>query len=160
MFLLPPPSCQGRFVLLRVSLPNLSPRQFSSGNGVRNSHVLSCGSTECMVGLLDGHCCLQREGRASPFSFLNFSTKRRVEVPAVLMGARSAPELCLLPAWSVETAWVGVRSQPLCPLTTVGSRPAWSGEGPVGKGRVRLLLCQEECTPALGWRPALSQAAQ
>lgn len=72
-----------------------------------------------------------------------------MEAPAVLIGTTSAEKLCHSLSWSVEMAWVGIRSRAACPLLAIGSRPVLSGDNP-GKGRVRLLLCQKECTLALG----------
>lgn len=62
-----------------------------------------------------------------------------MEVPAILMGARSAPKICHLPAWLVVVTWVDIRSQVL--VLSPQLAPDESGlESPVGKGGVRLLL--------------------
>lgn len=49
------------------------------------------------------------------------------------MGVMSASELCHSPAWSMEMAWVGIRSQASGLLTTIGPKPIWSGDGPVAR---------------------------
>lgn len=93
-------------------------------------------------GLCEGHFFLWEA--MPPFLFFKLSDEVGSGNPCPPGGSQVIEELCCSPALSSQVAWAGIRPQPSCPLTTIGSGQCCGVERAMWQGQVRLLLCWEK----------------
>lgn len=112
--------------------------------------VIPCGSVDYRAGCLKG-TALSRGDGLPPFLFFKVFEQSGGWKFCRPNGSRVSSRAVPLTGLASGGAWVGIGSQALV-LSPQLSPHQGGREGPVGKGRVRLPLCQEVCTTALAWR--------
>lgn len=111
--------------------------------------VISCGSVAYRAGCWKETAVSRARG--FPCLFVNVFEQSGGWTFRHPNGRRVSSRAVPLTGLASGGAWVGIRSQALV-LSPQLSPHQGGPEGPAGRGRVRLPLCQEVCTTSLAWR--------